>query len=107
MPWQILSDGDGLQEKGFKAEWMTIKDNYLYVGGLGKEWADSNGKIYHHNPEWVKKISPAGEVQHLNWGSNFESLRGALGYTYPAYLLHEAGNWSPGKKKYSNFCHFF
>jgi len=100
VPWQILSDGDGLQEKGFKAEWMTIKDNYLYVGGLGKEWADSNGKIYHRNPEWVKKISPAGEVQHLNWGANFESLRGALGYTYPAYLLHEAGNWSPVHKKW-------
>ena len=57
IPWQILSDGDGLNEKGFKAEWMTVKDNYLYVGGLGKEWADSHGKIYHRNPEFIKKIS--------------------------------------------------
>ena len=60
VPWQILSDGDGLQEKGFKAEWMTVKDSHLYVGGLGKEWADSHGKIYHRNPEYVKKISFTG-----------------------------------------------
>ena len=25
VPWQILADGDGLQSKGFKGEWMTIK----------------------------------------------------------------------------------
>ena len=61
VPWQILSDGDGLNEKGFKAEWMTIKDNYLYVGGLGKEWADSHGKVYHRNPEYVKKIHFSGK----------------------------------------------
>ena len=25
VPWNILSDGDGLSTKGFKGEWMTIK----------------------------------------------------------------------------------
>ena len=25
IPWNILSDGDGLSTKGFKGEWMTIK----------------------------------------------------------------------------------
>lgn len=95
IPWQILSDGDGLNEKGFKAEWMTVKDNYLYVGGLGKEWADSHGKIYHRNPEFIKKISFTGTVEHINWEDNFKKLRAATGYEYPAYLLHESANWSP------------
>ncbi|KAF0290064.1 Soluble calcium-activated nucleotidase 1 [Amphibalanus amphitrite] len=38
VPWLILADGDGQVAKGFKGEWMTVKDNHLYVGGLGKEW---------------------------------------------------------------------
>jgi len=25
VPWNILSDGDGLSTKGFKGEWMTVK----------------------------------------------------------------------------------
>lgn len=94
VPWQILSDGDGLQEKGFKAEWMTVKDSNLYVGGLGKEWADSHGKIYHRNPEYIKKISFMGTVEHINWNENYLKLRKETGYAYPSYLLHESCNWS-------------
>jgi soluble calcium-activated nucleotidase 1 len=26
-PWQVLADGNGKNEKGFKAEWMTVKGN--------------------------------------------------------------------------------
>ena len=32
VPWNILSDGDGLSTKGFKGEWMTVKgkgDKYM------------------------------------------------------------------------------
>ena len=37
IPWVILADGDGTDSgKGFKCEWMTVKDAKLYVGGLGK-----------------------------------------------------------------------
>ncbi|KAF6030695.1 hypothetical protein EB796_010994 [Bugula neritina] len=35
-PWVILSDGPGNVSKGFKSEWATVKDGYLYIGGLGK-----------------------------------------------------------------------
>ncbi len=34
----LLSDGNGNESNGFKCEWATVKDNHLYVGGLGKEW---------------------------------------------------------------------
>jgi soluble calcium-activated nucleotidase 1 len=36
VPWVILPDGNGKDSgKGFKAEWMTVKNKKLYVGGLG------------------------------------------------------------------------
>ena len=38
VPWVFLSDGDRRTPKGFKTEWMTVKDKVLYVGGLAKVW---------------------------------------------------------------------
>jgi soluble calcium-activated nucleotidase 1 len=72
----------------------------LFVGGMGKEYVLPDGSIPHRNPEYVKQISPLGEVVHLNWISNYESLRRAAGYPYPSYLLHESANWSSHHKKW-------
>lgn len=33
--WVLLNDGDGNEVKGFKGEWLAVKDQMLYVGGLG------------------------------------------------------------------------
>uniref|UniRef100_A0A914R4D5 Uncharacterized protein n=1 Tax=Parascaris equorum TaxID=6256 RepID=A0A914R4D5_PAREQ len=38
MPWVLLVDGAGNETKGFKGEWLTVKDGELWAGGLGKEW---------------------------------------------------------------------
>ena len=43
VPWVILEDGPGTVDKGFKAEWMAVKDHMLYVGGLGKVWTTQTG----------------------------------------------------------------
>lgn len=43
VPRHILTDGDGNVAKGFKAEWMAVKDYKLYVGGMGKEWTTPQG----------------------------------------------------------------
>lgn len=43
IPWVILEDGPGNVDKGFKAEWMAVKDHLLYVGGLGKVWTSQSG----------------------------------------------------------------
>lgn len=43
IPWVKLNDGPGNVPKGFKGEWMAVKDNDLYVGGLGKEWTSPSG----------------------------------------------------------------
>ncbi|KAM8947260.1 soluble calcium-activated nucleotidase 1 [Pelodytes ibericus] len=94
VPWVILTDGDGSVDKGFKAEWLAVKDEQLYVGGLGKEWTTTSGKVLNENPEWVKVISPQGAVQHHSWVSNYNSLRAAAGIQTPGYLIHESAAWS-------------
>ena len=38
IPQQILMDGNGKSDKGFKCEWATVKDGLLWVGSTGKEW---------------------------------------------------------------------
>eukprot|EP00002_Diphylleia_rotans_P001397 TRINITY_DN1078_c0_g1_i3.p1 TRINITY_DN1078_c0_g1~~TRINITY_DN1078_c0_g1_i3.p1 ORF type:complete len:246 (+),score=50.69 TRINITY_DN1078_c0_g1_i3:53-790(+) len=43
VPRYILMDGDGKSGKGYKSEWATIKDGYLYVGSMGKEWSTPQG----------------------------------------------------------------
>jgi len=43
LPRYILGNGDGNVDKGFKCEWMTVKDGLLYVGSTGKEWTNEQG----------------------------------------------------------------
>ncbi|XP_063816786.1 soluble calcium-activated nucleotidase 1 [Pseudophryne corroboree] len=94
VPWVILTDGDGTVDKGFKAEWLAVKDERLYVGGLGKEWTTTTGKVLNENPEWIKVIGSLGDVQHHNWVPNYNLLREAAGIQPPGYLIHESAAWS-------------
>ncbi|KAM4665060.1 soluble calcium-activated nucleotidase 1 [Discoglossus pictus] len=100
VPWVILTDGDGTVDKGFKAEWLAVKDELLYVGGLGKEWTTTSGVVLNNNPEWVKVIGPRGDVQHHNWVPNYNSLRSAAGIEPPGYLIHESAAWSDALKRW-------
>ncbi|KZC07277.1 PREDICTED: soluble calcium-activated nucleotidase 1 [Dufourea novaeangliae] len=99
-PWVILMDGNGKNSKGFKTEWATVKDEYLYVGSTGKEWTTPLGEFQHNNPLWVKVISPRGEIHSLNWMSNYKRLRQALNIEYPGYMIHESGDWSDVHKRW-------
>ncbi|KAI4880720.1 hypothetical protein NFI96_005682 [Prochilodus magdalenae] len=83
VPWVILPDGDGSVSKGFKAEWMAVKDEHLYVGGLGKEWTTTTGEFVNNNPEWVKVIGFRGDVRHEDWVPNYSALRTAAGIKPP------------------------
>ncbi|XP_018600974.2 soluble calcium-activated nucleotidase 1b [Scleropages formosus] len=94
VPWVILPDGDGSVPKGFKAEWLAVKDEHLYVGGLGKEWTTTTGEVVNGNPEWVKVVGFQGDVEHRNWVSQYHSLRDAAGISAPGYLIHESAAWS-------------
>ena len=86
IPWVILSDGNGEETKGFKCEWMTVKDEHLYVGGLGKEWTTQDGTVLNFNPMFVKRISVHGQVEHLDWHDNYISLRSRAGIEFPGKL---------------------
>ncbi|XP_077096411.1 soluble calcium-activated nucleotidase 1-like isoform X2 [Siphateles boraxobius] len=94
VPWVILTDGDGSVSKGFKAEWMAVKDERLYVGGLGKEWTTVSGEFVNNNPEWVKVVGFNGDVEHENWVPRYNALKRAAEITPPGYLIHESGVWS-------------
>lgn len=68
---------------GFKCEWATVKDDRMYVGGLGKEWTTAEGEVVNLNPQWVKSIGSSGDVQHHDWSSNYNALRRKTGTYLP------------------------
>ncbi|XP_061889352.1 soluble calcium-activated nucleotidase 1-like [Entelurus aequoreus] len=94
VPWVILPDGDGSVSKGFKAEWLAVKDECLYVGGLGKEWTTATGEVVNNHPEWVKVVGYHGDIEHENWVPHYDALRNAAGINPPGYLIHESAAWS-------------
>nr|XP_061791881.1 soluble calcium-activated nucleotidase 1-like [Nerophis lumbriciformis] len=94
VPWVILPDGNGSVSKGFKAEWLAVKDEHLYVGGLGKEWTTTTGEVVNQHPQWVKVVGYNGDVQHKSWVSYYNALRNAAGIKPPGYLIHESAAWS-------------
>jgi soluble calcium-activated nucleotidase 1 len=103
IPWVLLNDGPGNVTKGFKAEWLTVKDRQLIVGGLGmvrsirgsiqifigKEWTTTEGVFVNHNPMWIKVVSPDGAIKHVNWVREYKALRSAAGIELPGYMIHE------------------
>ncbi|CAG2165814.1 unnamed protein product [Oppiella nova] len=94
IPWVILTDGDGNTPKGFKCEWLSVKDQTLYVGGLGKEWTSTSGQLLNYNPQWIKTVSTSGEVDHQNWRDNYLAMRSSCGIQFPGYVIHESAVWS-------------
>uniref|UniRef100_A0A5S6Q4V8 Soluble calcium-activated nucleotidase 1 n=1 Tax=Trichuris muris TaxID=70415 RepID=A0A5S6Q4V8_TRIMR len=94
IPWVFLADGDGQQAKGFKAEWMAVKDENLFIGGIGKEWTTVDGRYVSDDPFWVKIVDRAGRVKHVNWKTAYLKLREAVGIKYPGYMIHESAQWS-------------
>lgn len=62
---------------------MAVKDEHLYVGGLGKEWTTTAGEVLNENPEWVKVVGFKGSVRHENWVSSYNALRAAAGIQPP------------------------
>jgi len=94
-PAFVLADGDGTDGKGFKAEWCTVKNDELYIGGMGKEWTDQKGNFVNYNPMYVKTISASGELKHVRWVDEYNAVRKATGTLSPGYILNEAVVWLP------------
>lgn len=60
-----------------------MKDEHLYVGGLGKEWTTTEGVFVNNNPEWVKVIGFEGDIKHENWVPKYKALKVAAGIEPP------------------------
>nr|XP_034313922.1 soluble calcium-activated nucleotidase 1 isoform X2 [Crassostrea gigas] len=80
--------------EGFKSEWATVKNNRMYVGGLGKEWTSIEGVVENLNPQWVKSIGPGGDVRHEDWHVYYNNMKKAADIQFPGYIIHESGGWS-------------
>uniref|UniRef100_A0A914YAE0 Apyrase n=1 Tax=Panagrolaimus superbus TaxID=310955 RepID=A0A914YAE0_9BILA len=100
VPWVINADGDGENSKPFKAEWMTIKNEELYVGGYGKEFTDQRGNFMDNNPMYVKVISRFGEIRSESWVERLTRLRSSIGIEFPNYIIHESCQWSDIHRKW-------
>ena len=80
---------------------MAVKDDYLYIGGLGKEWTTSDGEVLNFNPMYIKKVSHSGKVQHIDWHTNYIKLRETAGIEFPGYMIHESACYSPVTKSWT------
>jgi len=99
-PWVTLHDGDGENDRGFKGEWMTVKDGVTYVGSHGSEWVSSTGEVKSRSRMWVKTITEDGSITNYDWRKNYEAIRAKLGIEFPGYVIHEAVVWSYIKQKW-------
>ncbi|KAK6752235.1 hypothetical protein RB195_003575 [Necator americanus] len=100
IPWVFLNSGPGNTTKGMKAEWLTVKDGLLYVGGHGCEYRNKTGAVVSEDAMWIKTITKAGEVEGKNWTDIYSRMRDIAGYSAPGYLTHEAAQWSEIRKKW-------
>jgi len=96
-------DGNGHSTKGFKCEWAAVKDDRMYVGGLGKEWTTPEGELVSRDPQWVKSIDTEGRILHHSWVPVYEALREATGTSNPGYLIHEAVRFHPVSRRWYFF----
>lgn len=75
-----------------------MKDECLYVGGLGKEWTTTTGEFINDNPQWIKVVGYRGDVEHENWVPRYNALRSAAGIHPPGEesntpVFNPLGSW--------------
>lgn len=100
VPRLVITEGDGDTDKGMKWEWATVKDNYLYMGSMGKEYTNPDGSVANTNNLWIVIVSPAGEVQRVNWTAQYNFVREKIGAASPGYMINEAVLWSQHLRKW-------
>lgn len=98
VPLWIVPDGDGHSEVGFKSEWATVVDDFLYVGSSGKPFV-RDGVVQNENRLWVKRITSMGQIEHILWKDVYERVRNATG-TFGGFVVHEAVNFNPMDRRW-------
>uniref|UniRef100_A0A8R1IA00 Apyrase n=1 Tax=Caenorhabditis japonica TaxID=281687 RepID=A0A8R1IA00_CAEJA len=100
IPWVIASTGDGTSSTPFKGEWMTIRNDELYLGSSGHEVVTSSGEYINDDEMFIRVISPNGAMRTEDWTARFVKLRRSVGIHFPGYMIHEAVHWSDVHKKW-------
>uniref|UniRef100_A0A1I7UAC9 Apyrase n=1 Tax=Caenorhabditis tropicalis TaxID=1561998 RepID=A0A1I7UAC9_9PELO len=100
IPWVITSTGDGTKSTPFKGEWMTIRNNDLYLGSSGHEVVTATGEYINDDEMYIRVISPNGAMVAEDWTARFVKLRRAVGIHFPGFMIHEAIHWSEVHKKW-------
>eukprot|EP00922_Rhytidocystis_sp_ex-Travisia-forbesii_P064451 GHVS01095771.1.p1 GENE.GHVS01095771.1~~GHVS01095771.1.p1 ORF type:complete len:353 (-),score=50.81 GHVS01095771.1:231-1139(-) len=95
VPRHVVTEGDGMTNKGMKVEWATEKAGDLWMGSFGKEYTGEGGKIVNENNLWVVSLTKDGQVRRYDWKPVYDKIRKALGASWPGYAIHEAVCWSP------------
>lgn len=72
----------------------------MWVGSTGQTWLNSDGTVASEGPQYVKKISNTGKIQHLDWRLNYKKMAAAMGIYPPGYVIHEAAQWSQKLSKW-------
>ena len=97
----IFTEGNGEHNsKGMKWEWALVKDDELYIGGIGKEMQYSNGDVDHANAMWIAIIGRQGQVRRVDWSAQYNFVRRYMGCQLPGYMAHEAILWSHHLRKW-------
>jgi len=90
-------------DAGYKTEWSTIKDKQIYLGSIGKEWVNKQGRTVHEELFWIKLMSSDFAFKNENWETIYGNVRKAANATYPGYLIHEAVAWDESKTQWLFF----
>lgn len=100
IPWVIASTGNGSTSTPFKGEWMTVRNNDLYLGSSGHEVVTATGEYISDDEMYIRVISANGAMVTEDWTSRFVKLRRAVGIHFPGFMIHEAVHWSDIHKKW-------
>merc|ERR1712125_267762 len=95
-----ITEGEGDTDKGMKWEWSTVKNGYLYIGSMGKEYTNPDGSVANTNNLWISIINSRGEVIRKDWTDKYNFVRAKLGAAAPGYTINEAIMWSDYLKKW-------
>jgi len=100
VPRLVITEGEGDTDKGMKWEWSTVKNGYLYIGSMGKEYTNPDGSVANTNNLWISIINSRGEVIRKDWTDKYNFVRAKLGAAAPGYTINEAIMWSDYLKKW-------
>lgn len=101
VPHALLHSGDVKElstARGFKGEWLTVKDTNLYAGSVGKPFT-RNGVVEHTDNLWVNILDCNGAITGENWSYFYDRILRESGYG-GGYMVHEAVQWNPTLQKW-------